>query len=350
MEVELTPGRRIGGRHPCYVIAELGQNHQGDENIAIELIRAAKAANCDCVKLQKSYARDKFTAAALARPYNSAHSFGPTYGDHKHALELTDEQFHYLQRFSHNESITFSASAMDTRSVDFLAHIGCPFIKIGSGDANNFHLIRHVVSKHLPVVYSTGMQPMHIISTAYDMLLANRNPALAVLHCVSSYPTPFDELNLHVIDTYRNRFTRAVIGYSGHELGLAPSLAAVALGAKVLERHITLDKTMKGNDHACSLEPAELRALVEQVRQIELSLGSPHKVRQPSEEPCYRKLGKSVVAARDLPVGTVITEHDLDVKVAEPPGVEAHLFDSLIGKKATTSIARDEAIQCNDVV
>lgn len=347
MEVELTPNRFIGGAQPCYIIAEIGQNHQGEMSIAMELIKTAKQSNCDCVKFQKSYATSKFTQSALARPYVSQHSFGSTYGEHKAALELTDEQFHFLQRYSQNEGITFSASAMDLKSVDFLASINVPFIKIGSGDTNNFPLIRHVASKNKPVIYSTGMHDIGIIQSGYELLLSNK--PLVILHCVSSYPTPIEEINLHVLKTYETLFTRAIIGYSGHEEGTVPTLASVALGAKVVERHITLSKTMKGNDHRCSLEPAELAVMVEQIRQVERSLGSATKKRQQSEEACFMKLGKSIVARKQIEKGHIIEKSDMDVKVAEPNGLEAHNFDLLVGKRAKQCIPFDFPIQADDI-
>lgn len=346
--IELAPGRLVGGTHPCFVIAEVGQNHQGDLNIAMEMIRKAALAKCDCVKFQKSYSSSKFTASALSRPYESVHSFGATYGEHKAHLEFTDEQFYALQRYANNEGILFTASAMDRKSADFLLQLNVPFIKIGSGDTNNYPLIDHIAKMKKPIVYSTGMHDLSVIRHAYELITASNN-ASAVLHCISSYPTPPQHINLNVVQLYREQFPLSVIGYSGHEKGIAISIASVALGAKILERHMTLDKQMKGNDHSCSLEPDEFRLLVEQVREVELSLGTKEKKRQSSELPCYLKLGKSVVSTKAIPEGSVITEKDLDIKVSEPNGIEAHFFYDVVHRVARHNIAGDTPIQYSDL-
>ncbi|KAI1303091.1 Sialic acid synthase [Halotydeus destructor] len=348
MKFELVPGRIVGESGPCFVIAEIGQNHQGDISIATELIRVAAAAQVDCVKFQKSDLKDKFTAACLNRPYSSVHSFGPTYGEHKSKLEFTDEQFRYLQQYAQNEGLAFTASAMDIKSVDVLLNWNVPFIKIGSGDTNNFLLLDHISKKNCNVILSTGMQHLDIVQQAYDILTQQSN-AIGLLHCVSSYPTPLEQINLNVIKTYHHVFPRAVIGYSGHELGYAPTLASVAIGSKIVERHITLDKSMKGNDHQCSLDPKELTEMVAMIRQIETSMGSNVKERQPSEEACYEKLGKSIVATKNISQGTKLSMEHIAIKVSHPRGLDAHLVPTIIGKKVRKNIEFDYAIMLEDL-
>jgi sialic acid synthase len=338
----------VGGDEPCFVVAEVGQNHQGEEDIAMELIRTAAGMGCDCVKFQKSYAKEKFTESALSRTYDSPHSFGTTYGQHKAKLELTDEQFRNLQRFAANEGILFTASAMDTKSVHFLAHIDVPFFKIGSGDTNNYPLIKVAAGKGKPIVVSTGMQGLDVVHYVYE-LSTQMGADLCLLHCVSAYPTPHEDVHLNIIPEYRRIFPEAVIGYSGHETGTAISVAAVALGAKILERHLTLDKGMKGNDHSCSLEPWEFEGLINQVRTVETALGSRHKARRESENACWQRLGKTLVAAADIPRGALLTEQNMDIKVAEPRGIEAQEYYQILGKTSCRDIKFDESILSEDV-
>ncbi|CAG2165475.1 unnamed protein product [Oppiella nova] len=262
---------RVGAGEECLVVAECGQNHNGDVNIAMKMISESKhTIHANCVKFQKSDLKSKFNVKALRRPYDSINSWGPTYGEHKRFLELTDEQFLYLKDYAKNEDILFTASAMDSKSLEFLAQIDVPFIKIGSGDVDNYPMLEKAAKYDKPLFVSTGMHDLEVVKTVYN-LITPINKRLCLLHCVSAYPTPFEDINLQVITDYKNLFPSAVIGYSGHELGTEVSVGAVALGAKVLERHLTLDKTMKGTDHSCSLEPQEFAQMVTQIRNLEAS-------------------------------------------------------------------------------
>ncbi|CAG2174521.1 unnamed protein product [Oppiella nova] len=305
--------------------------------------------HANCVKFQKSDLKSKFNVKALRRPYDSINSWGPTYGEHKRFLELTDEQFLYLKDYAKNEDILFTASAMDSKSLEFLAQIDVPFIKIGSGDVDNYPMLEKAAKYDKPLFVSTGMHDLGVVKTVYN-LITPINKRLCLLHCVSAYPTPFQDINLQVITDYKNLFPSAVIGYSGHELGTEVSVGAVALGAKVLERHLTLDKTMKGTDHSCSLEPQEFAQMVTQIRNLELAL-TPHrpKCRQESEWSCYRKLGKSIVAKQFLSKGTVLSLDLIDIKVAEPFGINASKVFDILGLRVNKDIGFDESIQFDDL-
>ena len=347
---ELNGGLRVGGCEPCFVVAECGQNHNGDINIAIKMIGESKhRIGANCVKFQKSDLNSKFNARALSRPYISANSWGQTYGQHKKYLELTNEQFLYLKNYAQNEGILFTASAMDSKSLQFLSQIDVPFIKIGSGDVDNYPLLQLAAKCDKPLFVSTGMHDMNVVQTAYQ-LIAPFNHRICLLHCVSAYPTPFRDINLSVISDYKKSFPEAVIGYSGHELGTEVSIGAVTLGAKVLERHLTLDKTMKGTDHSASLEPKEFQTLITQIRNVESALSDPKpKCRQESEWSCYLKLGKSIVAKQSIAKETALTLNLIDIKVAEPFGIEAkHVFE-IIGRKVNKDIAFDESIRWEDL-
>ncbi|XP_069782190.1 N-acetylneuraminic acid synthase a [Narcine bancroftii] len=342
-QFDLCPGRPIGGDHPCFIIAEIGQNHQGNLDIAKKMIRVAKECGADCAKFQKSELEYKFNKAALAKPYLSQHSWGSTYGDHKRHLEFTHEQYRELSKFAQEIGIFFTASGMDEMAVEFLHELNVPFLKVGSGDTSNFPYLEKAARKGRPMVISSGMQSMAIMRKVYQTMKSTKTK-FCFLQCTSAYPLEPKDVHLRVITEYQKEFPDIPIGYSGHETGIAISIAAVALGAKVLERHLTLDKTWKGSDHQASLEPDELRDLVCSIRTVETALGSPLKHFLPCETTCHNKLGKSVVAKVDIPVGTVLTLDMMTVKVAVPKGVEPSNIFNLVGKQVTANIGADETI------
>lgn len=343
-EFELCPGRSIGGDHPCFIIAEIGQNHQGDIEIAKKMIKMAKDCGADCAKFQKSELEYKFNKQALARTYTSRHSWGTTYGEHKRFLEFDHDQYRELKRYAEEEAgIFFTASGMDEMAVEFLHELKVPFFKVGSGDTNNFPYLEKTAKKGRPMVVSSGMQNMETMRRVYKTVKAH-NPNFAILQCTSAYPLEAEDVNLRVLTEYQKEFPDIPIGYSGHESGISISVAAVALGAKVVERHVTLDKTWKGSDHEASLLPSELAELVRSIRLVERALGNGVKRMLPCEKACHDKLGKSVVAKVKIPRGTVLTRDMLAVKVAEPMGVAAEDIFELVGKMVTDDVEEDESI------
>ncbi|EDV91472.1 sialic acid synthase [Drosophila grimshawi] len=354
-----------------YIIAEIGQNHQGCPETAKRMILEAKKAGCHCVKFQKSDLAAKFTSSALNRKYVSDHAWGSTYGQHKEYLEFSKEVYHLLQDYSREIGIDFTASAMDERSLEFLADLRVPFIKIGSGDANNFPLLTKAASLQIPLVISTGMQTMSTVDKIVEIMSESRNEMYALMHCISAYPTPPTDCNLGLISVLMRRFPNVTIGYSGHELGVSITKAAVLMGARIVERHFTLDKNQKGSDHRCSLEPAEMCSLVRgidqfrhnkyllnanyTVEEIIKMLGGGDELRAALSEvenkdilecelPCRFKLGKSIVAARDLDKGHKIQVSDLTIKVSEPSGISAETYFDIIGMQLTRSVNQDEPI------
>lgn len=343
LELELCPGRWVGGQHPCFIIAEIGQNHQGDLDVAKRMIRTAKECGADCAKFQKSELEFKFNRKALERPYTSKHSWGKTYGEHKRHLEFSHDQYKELQSYAQEIGIFFTASGMDEMAVEFLHELNVPFFKVGSGDTNNFPYLEKTAKKGRPMVISSGMQSMDTMKQVYQ-LVKPLNPNFCFLQCTSAYPLQPEDANLRVISEYQKLFPDIPIGYSGHETGIAISVAAVALGAKVLERHITLDKTWKGSDHLASLEPGELAELVRSVRLVERALGSPTKQLLPCEIACNEKLGKSVVAKVKIPAGTILTLDMLTVKVGEPKGYPPEDIFNLVGKKVLVTIEEDDTV------
>ncbi|CAH1258126.1 NANS [Branchiostoma lanceolatum] len=347
VEFELAPGRMVGGDHPCFVVAEIGQNHQGDINIAKEMIKKCKEAGADAAKFQKSELNRRFNRAALARAYTSPNAWGPTYGEHKQHLEFSHDQYKELQAYAKQQGIYFFASAMDEKAADFLVdELDVPFVKVASADANNLPYLKHTASKGKPMILSSGMQSMGIMERAVSTVTQNMpgEKRLVVMQCTSTYPLPPADVHLRCINLFKEKFPHAVIGYSGHESGIAISLAAVSLGAKVVERHVTLDKSWKGSDHAASLTFEELKDLCDNIRIVETALGKPIKEPRPSEQGLFKKLGKSVVAACAIPAGTKLTIDHLSVKAAEPFGIPPDQIYELVGQTVTKAIEEDATI------
>ena len=345
--IEISPGRFVGKEYPCLIIAEIGQNHQGDINIAKKMIKMVKECGADVAKFQKTTIESKFNYKALNRPYIGKNSWGKTYGEHKKYLEFSDEEFIELKNYAEEIGIIFTASGMDIPAFNFLNKINVPFFKIGSGDTNNLELIKHVAKFNKPTILSTGMNDMESIRKSLE-LAQQYNDSMCLLQCTSSYPLPDEDVNLNVIKTYQKEFGHnTVVGYSGHETGIAITLGAIAMGAKIVERHVTMDKTLKGTDHPASLEPDELKELCDSIRAVEKALGSTDKTIQPSEKACHDKLGKSLVATRDLKAGHVLTKEDMTVKVADPMGINPNMMFDIIGKKINCDIDKDCTIEKN---
>ncbi|KAK5606091.1 hypothetical protein CRENBAI_000655 [Crenichthys baileyi] len=302
----------------------------------------------DCAKFQKSELEVRFNKKALERPYTSKNSWGKTYGEHKRHLEFSHEQYRELQKYAAEVGIFFTASGMDEMAVEFLHEINVPFFKVASADANNFPYLEKTAKKGRPMVVSSGMQSMETIRQVYKTV-KQHNENFTILQCTSTYPLDPKAVNLRVIMEFQKEFPDIPIGYSGHETGISISVAAVALGAKVIERHVTLDKTWKGSDHGASLEPAELAELIRSIRLVETAMGSSIKQMLPCEKVCHGKLGKSVVAKVKIPKGTVLTLGMLGVKVAEPMGIPAGDIFQLVGKTMTQEVEEDESVLPNMV-
>lgn len=322
-----------------FFIAEAGINHNGKIEKAKELIDIAKRAGADAVKFQKRTIKRILTKEGLEKPYNTPNSFGENYGKHKEFLELSFDQFRELKKYADKMGILFTASGWDEESVDFLDSIDVPFFKMASADLTNFPLLEHTAKKQRPMIISTGMSDLETVDKAYN-LVSRINPRIAILQCTSSYPTPSENIHLNVIRTYQREFPQAVIGYSGHETGTSISLGAVALGAKIVERHFTLDRKMKGGDHKASLEEPELTYLISEIRLLESSLGSDIKQVQKGEEKCFIKLSKSIVSLREIKKGEKITRDMLTTK-GPGTGISPMNMEKIIGLMALKDIEED---------
>ncbi len=322
-----------------FVIAEAGINHQGDINIAKKLIDVAVSSGADCVKFQKRTIEKILTKQGLNQPYENKNSFGKTYGEHKQMLELSFDEFRELKNYADSLNILFTASGWDEESVDFLDDLGVPFFKMASADLTNFPLLEHTAKKGKPMIISTGMSNMKMVTNAYN-LASKWNKNIVLMQCTSSYPAPFDELDLNVIKTFKIAFPNAIIGYSGHENGIVVPIIACTLGARVIEKHFTLDRTMKGGDHAASLEPDGLRKLIRDIRTYEKAVGSYGKKIQESESACMLKLRKSLVSKYKIFKGAVIIQDMLTVK-GPGTGISPMDMDSVLGKKSIVDIEED---------
>jgi len=303
----------IADNTKCYVIAEIGHNHQGSVDKARELFREAKLAGAHAVKLQKRDNQGLYTRAAYNKPYDNENSFGSTYGEHREFLEFGAKEYRELQAYAAELGVDFFATAFDLASADFLKGFDVPAYKIASGDLKSTPLLRHVAGFGKPIIISTGGATIDDVQRAYDTVMPI-NQQLAILQCTAGYPAAFEELDLRVIATYRERFPGAIIGFSSHDNGISMPVAAYMLGARIVEKHFTLNRASKGTDHAFSLEPVGLRKMVRDLERTHKALGNGIKKIYESEKAPIVKMGKSLVVARDLPSGHVLGPHDIVMK------------------------------------
>ena len=341
-------GRVIARDGPAYVIAEIGHNHQGDVEKAKALVRAARECGADAVKLQKRDNAQLYTRALYDAPYDNEHSFGRTYGEHREALELSAAEWLELREFSREEGITLFGTVFDEPSADFLHELDLPAFKIASGDLTNTPLLRHVAGLGRPIFLSTGGGTMDDVERAVDTILP-LNAQLCVMQCTAAYPCEVEELNLGVVESYRERFPDLVIGLSDHQSGIAMSLVGYMLGARVIEKHFTLNHAWKGSDHAFSLMPEGMRRLVRDLHRVPDAVGDGVKRPLASEARPLEKMGKKLVATRDLPVGHVLTAEDLAARSPADGGLPPYERDDLLGRTLTRPLMVDQALVTDDV-
>lgn len=330
----------ISDNTDCYVIAEIGHNHQGDLEKAKQLFKAAKEAGANAVKLQKRDNRSLYTKKLYDSPYDNENSYGDTYGEHREFLEFSKEQYQELQKYAKELDITMFSTAFDFKSADFLADLDMPAYKIASGDLKNVPLLKYVAALGKPMVVSTGGATIDDVHRAYDAIMSI-NQQLCLLQCTAAYPVPYEELNLRVITTFRERFPNIVIGLSDHDNGIAMAVAAFVLGARVVEKHFTINRAWKGTDHAFSLEPTGLRKLVRDLKRVPLALGNGVKNTYESEKKPLVKMGKKLVAARDMPAGHILTRDDIAIK-SPGDGLPPYDLEKILGLVLKEAIAEDQ--------
>lgn len=324
----------------CYVIAEIGNNHQGDLQKCLDIIKAAKESGANAVKLQKRDNHALFTKEMYDSPYDNRNSFAHTYGEHRDFLEFDEAEYRELIDYSRELDITFFATAFDMPSVDFLEKFDLPAFKIASGDLTNIPLIKHIASFGKPLIISSGGATMDDVVRAYDAIMPI-NPNLCIMQCTSAYPADYDQLNLQVIDTFYNKFPDVVIGYSGHDNGIAMPLVAYMLGARIVEKHFTLNRTWKGTDQVFSLAPDGLRKMVRDLKRAHISLGSAEKTRIDAEDAPMHKMNKKLVTAKALPVGHVLTRDDILIK-APGDGLPPYMIEDVIGMSLKEALEEEQ--------
>lgn len=336
-------GRRIGPGQPCFVIAEAGVNHNGDVGLAKRLIDAAAEAQADAVKFQTFRAERTISRGAPKAAYQlQTTGTGESQLGMVRRLELPAEAFRELQAHSRARGLVFLSTPFDEESVDLLDALGVPAFKIASGEVTNLLLVEYVARKGKPVLLSTGMSSLDEVAEAVQAIRRAGQGRLALLHCVSNYPARPADANLRAMRTLAEAFD-VPVGYSDHTLGTEVALAAVALGACVLEKHLTLDKTLAGPDHRASATPQELAGLVRGVRTVESALGSGRKEPASSEREVAAVARRSLVAARDIGAGRTITE-ELIVLKRPGTGLAPAARAQLLGKRAKVDIPTDTVL------
>jgi N-acetylneuraminate synthase len=337
--------RLIGDDQPAYIIAEIGVNHNGLLELALELIDVAAAAGADAVKFQKRSLRQLYAKKYLDNA-NAGEKTLRYMLPILQQVELNEDAYHRIVAHCAAKGITFLASAFDSESADFLATLGVPAYKVASADLTNLPLLDHLAATGKPLILSTGMSRMEEVEITVDFL-RERGVSFALLHCNSTYPAAFEDINLRFMERLA-RFG-APVGYSGHERGIAVSTVAAALGASIIERHITLDRTMDGPDHAASLEPQGFQKMVRDIRQVTQALGTGREKFMSRGEILNREvLGKSLVAARPLQAGEVITAAMVAVK-GPALGISPQHYPQLLGRTLERSIDEDEPFLDRDL-
>ena len=333
-----------------FIIAEAGVNHNGKMELAYKLVDAAKEAGVDAVKFQIFKSEkliSKSTKMADYQKENLKENISQL--DMVKKLELSYEDFIKINEYCKEKGIMFMATPFDNDSLDFLVDtLKVDVLKIGSGDLNNYPFLEKVALKNKEIILSTGMSNLSDIESALDFISQYTDKEVKVLHCTTNYPCPMDEVNLKAMNTIKDAFQVAV-GYSDHTLGIEVPIAAVALGAEIIEKHFTLDKTMEGPDHVASLEPDELKEMTRTIRNIERALGSGIKKPNKSEVKIQSIVKRKIVLAKEVEANHILTENDLEYKRCEN-GIESKYYKNIIGKKVKRKIDADSPLMWEDIV
>lgn len=327
-----------------YIIAEAGVNHNGSYELALRLIDAAKSAGVDCIKFQTFKAENLVSKDAKKAEYQVANTHND---DSQYAmlkkLELTDEQFGGLKKHCEDIGIDFLSTAFDFDSIDFLHSLGCSVWKVPSGELTNLPYLIRIARYGEPVILSTGMATLNEVRAANKVLQENGCGQITFLHCTTEYPAPYQDVNLSAMLTMKSEF-RLPVGYSDHTRGVEVAVAAAALGATVIEKHFTLDRNMEGPDHKASLEPDELTAMVAAIRNVEAAMGDGEKRPAESERKVAAVARKSIVAARAIRRGEVLSEENITVK-RPGTGISPMEWFAVLGTRAVRDFEEDELIE-----
>ena len=334
--------REVSSQAPAMIVAEAGINHNGNMDMALQLIDAASKAGADAIKFQTFSTAHCESRYALKPDYFTGRDGGQNKLDFSSSLEFDKHQFKELRAYCDEKNILFLSMAADAPSLELLVEIGAPALKIGSSDTLNYPLFKAIGESGLPVIYSTGITTFDEVARGVEYLMICGVRQMAMLQCTSQYPVPFKQVNLRVMDTYARQF-KVPVGISDHTRGYHIALAAVARGACIIEKHFTLSRCLPGVDHAASIEPDELACLVDQIRDIEAALGDGVKRIEDSEAEHLKTMRKSLFSMTEIKKGTLLT---LQHVAAKRPGggILPTEIDRVLGRRAAVDIAADEFI------
>lgn len=339
----MTIGTRVvSAKSPAFIVAEAGINHNGSMEMAFKLIEAASRAGADAIKFQTFSTAHCESQYAVKPDYFSGRDGGQSKHDFSRHLELSTHQFMALHDCCIQNDILFLSMAADQPSLELLLDVGAPAIKIGSSDTLNYPLFKSIGASGLPVIYSTGISTLPDVAQGVDYLRSSGVEQLALLQCTSQYPVPYPQVNLRVMETYRNAFGCAV-GLSDHTWGNHIALAAIAMGANIIEKHFTLSRNLPGVDHAASIEPGEMTKLVKQIRDIEAAMGDGTKKIEASEKEHLVSMRKSLFSMVPIPKGTRLTRRHIAAK-RPGGGILPTEIDRVLGRRVGVDISADEFI------
>ena len=336
-------GRKVGAHAPCFIIAEAGVNHDGSLERARRLVDVAWASGADAVKFQ-TFKADRLVTLDAPKAEYQLRNTGADESQYEmlRRLELTEDAHLELMGYCSAKGILFMSTPFDEESADFLDEIGVAVFKMPSGEITNLPFLTHVAGKGKPMIVSTGMADLNEVETAVRCIEAAGNVDIVLLHCVSDYPAQPADVNLHAMKTIQSAFN-VPVGFSDHTLGFEVALAAVALGACVIEKHITIDRGLPGPDHAASLEPDELKQMVRAIRNVEAALGHGRKQPTEAEARTAAVARKSLIAARDLPAGTILTAELIAIR-RPGTGLAPAMRTQLIGRKLRKNVRAGELL------
>ncbi len=339
----------VGDEQPIFIVAEIGVNHNGDVKLAKKLIDVARDAGADAVKFQAFKTERVVTKYAEKANYQKE-TTGLDESQYRmiRRLELEDKEFKKLFNYAEKNSIIFLSSAFDNESVDLLDDLGVPAFKVASGEIIDLPLLKYIAEKKRPIILSTGMSTLNEIGDALEVIREKGVEDVILLHCVTSYPAKIEDANLRVMETLRHKF-KLPVGFSDHTLGITVPISAAALGAVLIEKHFTLDRTLPGPDHRSSLEPDELEDMIRSIRDVEKALGDGTKKPTDDEERIKKVIRRSIVAKVTIPRGTIITEDMLDLK-RPGVGIEPKNLNQVVGRRAKKNVKPDELITFDKLV
>ena len=328
-----------------FIIAEVGQNHQGDLDIAKKYIRFFSDTGVDAIKFQTRNNKYLFSDSAFNKPYNSENAFSEVYGLHREKLELKPEHLPILKDECEKYGVKFMSTPFDEPSLDLLCEVGVDILKVASFDLGNLPFIKRIAKKHVPVVISVGGGKIDQIRSSVELLLEDVDE-VAVLHCVSEYPCEFDRLGLDNIEVLKNEFPECVIGLSDHFSGILSGPIGYMKGARVFEKHVTLNHALKGSDHSFALEHHGFRSFIRDIRRTP-KMFKPKPASELGKEMVFQKLGKSLIAYSDIHEGQIIGIDDLTGRIFDEPYIPVRESNKVIGKTAKQVIKKGEIITYN---